>query len=59
MCPMWVFASANTDSETMQRIWLEGNMGVEGQTVFQIRISAWLQGLMNTPESTGLNEQKN
>lgn len=41
------------------RILLKANVGGEGQIVFQIRISAWLQELMNTPENTGLNDQKN
>lgn len=64
VCPSWVFWLANAESETMKTefqvaLWLKANMGAEGWTIFQIRLSVWQPELMNSPENTGLNDQKN
>lgn len=64
VCPSWVFWLANAESEAVQTefweaLWLEANMGAENLAIFQIRFSVWQPELMNTPENTGLNDQKN
>lgn len=64
VCPSWVLWLANAESDTMQTEYretlrLEENMGGEGWTIFEIRLSVWQPELMNTPENTGLNDLKN
>lgn len=64
VCPSWVVWLANAESETMQAefweaLWHKANIGVEGWTIFQIRLSVWQPELMNSPENTDLNDQKN